>query len=195
MIKITSPGLKYMGALLNVGSSYNFDVRTETSMVSTGLAVFIPGGTAKPPRIFPLAQSNVQLLTPNNTSENVLWSYVIPGGTLGPSGTLRITSIWSCTSNANNKTVYTKFGGSLLGSNNFTTAQSYKEERSVSNRNNQAAQLAFIGASGGYGITSSAVSNLSIDTTLDQTISLSATKANGPDVLALESVIVEVLEA
>ncbi|MEK9722040.1 MAG: hypothetical protein VW405_00970, partial [Rhodospirillaceae bacterium] len=52
-----------------------------------------------------VGQSSVQQTVGATTSATVLASVLIPGGTMGANGRLRITALGGCNSNANSKTM------------------------------------------------------------------------------------------
>lgn len=193
MIKIISDGLNYGGAPLMSGQVKNFDAATEAAYVATGKAIYL--GKSCFGGVNAIGQQHAAVSAPANTSENTLYSLNIPGGTLGPNDSLRVTSVWTMTNSANNKTVNTKLGGSNIGSVVNTAVATYKEQRQVSNRGVQNSQVAFVSAFGGLGQSSVAVSALSIDTTKDQLLTVTGTKATAGETLTLESVLVEVINA
>ena len=193
MIKIISEGLTYGGAPLNVDQTKSFNASTEAAFVATGKAAYI--GKSGFGGIGVIGQSHVAVTAPANTSENTLYSLIVPGNTLGPNDTLRVTPIFSMTNSANNKTTNVKFGGSAIGSVVNTTAATYKEQRQVSNRGVKNSQVAFSSAFGGFGGSSVAITALTVDTTQDQILTITGTKASAGETLKLESVIVEVVAA
>jgi len=85
---------------------------------------------------------NVQVVCPNNTSINVLWSYVLPGDWMDKNSTIRLTLITTSTISANVKRLYCYFGAFNFASYPQTLSYaSYNYLRTVSNRNSKTAQV------------------------------------------------------
>lgn len=139
-----------------------------------------------------LAVQNTQVVAPANTNENTLFSFTIPGGTMGPNGVLKVSYITSCTNSANSKSVKVKLGATTFQTSTVTTVTGVAIMTSIRNRNATNSQMA---ANSAVGDTSASVglNTGAIDTTQDQTFSITGTKASGAETLALESVIVELI--
>lgn len=143
-----------------------------------------------------LAQSSVAVAGAADTNENVLASIIVPGNSLGPNGRLRLTTAWSLTNNANNKTLRARLGG-LAGvafsSVVAASALSYVMRTDIANRNNAASQIGGLSLGGGMGLATVALPTATIDTSADALLVLTGQKATAGDSLVLEWFILESL--
>lgn len=141
-----------------------------------------------------LAMSSVAITAPADTTENTLATVTLPGGALGPNGQCRITTMWTTTNNANTKTLRTKFGGTTIGAIAQTTNVSLRDQRQFGNRGDQASQVATTtGTTTGFGPSTAAVTTMTLDTTVNQSVTITAQKADGADTARLEMYLVEVV--
>lgn len=133
-----------------------------------------------------------------NTTENTLATVTIPGGLMGPNGILRVTTLWTMTNSANNKTIQVKLGGTggtaycnlVLG----TGIASARYQHQIQNANSQASQVGFVAANvTGFGTAAGANVTSSIDTSATTTLVITGTKASSGEVLTLQSYLVELL--
>lgn len=127
------------------------------------------------------------------TSETTLKTITIPANTLGVSGTLVIRVALSLTNNANGKTLRVRFGGTQFLSLSVSSFASHNSETRIQNRNATNSQIAPPNISTIWGGTTSAVVTGSVDTTLDQAITITGQLTNAADSFTVESVIVEVI--
>jgi len=124
-------------------------------------------------------------------AELLLASCTIPGGCLGPNGTLRVAAwLGVDVSNANLKTITIKYGGVVIGQNNnaLTSARTARFECEAYGDNSEAAILALqtVGttiamqpASTGSGTVPASVA---VDTTVDQLLEIYVNLAVATDV-------------
>lgn len=144
-----------------------------------------------------IAQSYAPVNTPADITEDTLATITIPANLLGPNGTLRITSQWSYTNNANTKTMrirYSGAAGTIYMQIPATTTASYSDQRTISNRGATNSQ---VGAnSGGSILTLSGgpTTTSAVDTTAATTIVFTGQKASAGDTLTLEGYTIEVLK-
>lgn len=170
---------------------------------STALAQVGPGGGSVGPSSpgasgwHTLKQVNVeQTVVTGTTLKTTSYSFIVPGGTLGANGSLKVTPVFRFTGANGTRTVGMDFGGTTfwqtaaLGSTNlslnvFTIA--------VANRNSTSSQIggAGIGSNSNVGVSATDAVAAAIDTTANQTITLWITLANGNDTGAVERVLVE----
>lgn len=140
-----------------------------------------------------------QLATPasvtGTTTETALATVVVPGGLLGASGVLRVTPAFTLPSNANNKTLSLRLGGQLASQYVITTVSAglqmllHIRNRTASTQVSSNAGAGSIGlGSGGVGFGA-----LTVDTTVDQPLIISATLGSAADTVTLESYSVEAL--
>lgn len=143
-----------------------------------------------------VAQSNTAVSHTGDTNETALATITIPAGLMGATGTLRITTLWSHTNNANNKTLRTRLGGisgtafSALVLTTTLTSHLVTIIRNVS----AASQKSNPGVTTTiYGSSTSAMITGTINTANAQDLVLSGQCANGADTITLESYIVELI--
>jgi hypothetical protein len=140
-----------------------------------------------------LGASAVAVSHTGSTAKTTLAIITVPGGAMGANGMLRITSLWSHTNSANNKTPRVEFGGTQYYGGNVTTAATSRMFRTIANRNAENSQVG--GAESAvfnWGSTSSALTTGAVDTSVDQYLVFSGQLANSGDSIALESYLVEV---
>lgn len=136
-----------------------------------------------------LAQAAIAQSVTGTLVETVLASVTIPGGMIGPNGSVRVTPIFSVTNNVNNKVLQVKLGAAPIFSVTLTTNSAYQAAATARNRGSQASQVST--NSGGYGPVFVATS--AVDTSVDQVLSIRGTLANVADTITLEGYTVEVL--
>ena len=160
---------------------------------TAGAAVWTEVGAARV-----LAQSAIAASITGTTSETVLATVTIPGGTMGANGTLRVTTLWSYTNSANNKIPRIRLGGlagTLIFSLTATTTGMYRDQREIHNRNAQNSQVFWGNTSsgGGWGTTVGTVSTGSVDTSASQDLVFTAQLANTGETITLEYYLVELV--
>lgn len=176
----------------------NVDVQCIQSSTLTNTATIAKGGQVKvngatnSPRV--LAQSAVQASVTGTTAETTLATILIPAGAIGKNGALRITAVWRAgANNANVKSVIYRYGGVTITSSGVTSALTYQDQRVMFNRGAQNSQVTYNGTAG-YGAGSSVnVITTSVDSSVAQNLTLSATLANSTDTVFLEAFLVEVI--
>lgn len=143
-----------------------------------------------------LAASAVAASHTGDTSETVLATVPAPAGGMGPNGALRITTQWSYTNSANNKTLRCRLGG-LSGAAVFapfaTTTATAVIQRLLQNRNSQSSQVTFQAGTINSFTTGSAVATPAVDTSIAQDLVFTGQLANAGDAVTLESYLVELL--
>lgn len=141
-----------------------------------------------------LAQTGVAASVTGTLVETTLASIIVPGGMMGPNGSLRIKTKSSYTNSANNKTFKISFGGTSVISVVRTTANTDYWLFTIDNRGNAASQLA-ANSSIPVGASGSVFGLLAIDTTVDALLTITGTLANTGETITLEGYTVEVLPA
>lgn len=149
---------------------------------------------------FWLAQSAVAVPLTGTLSETLLASVLIPAGTIGANGRIRISHVWSNNNSGNNKTRNIRFGsaagvsGSLVTAIASTTNLSHYNEHVLCNRNDQASQIGNVPATatGGPGSFASASFTSTVNTAADSYINFTGTLANTGDTITLEHYLIEV---
>lgn len=141
----------------------------------------------------PVYSSGVQVPNTLTTTDNVLQSFTIPGKTMGPNTTMRITAIFTMPNNANTKTFRIRHGGVVAFQASFTTAITVNLEFLLQNRGVLNAQVAQVASMIGPAFNAGPVFIGTVDTSLDQVVSFSAQAGVGTDQLNLERCSVELL--
>lgn len=142
-----------------------------------------------------LAASGAPASHTGDTSETTLAAVAIPAGAMGPNGALRITSVWTTTNSANNKTLRVRLGGAsgaLFQSIAVTAMASLRHTITIHNRGAQNAQVGQAGTAA-FGPASASPTTGAIDTSLAQNLLLRALLANAVETITLESYLVELL--
>jgi len=134
------------------------------------------------------------------TTEAILESITIPGGSMGANGMIRTQSSWGCSNSANTKTARTRLDGILFGQISVTTSASFGMMNGIKNRGNPAIQFQVANGSGGpantLGGAPSSTSNnaqTTINTAVDTTLTFRGQLAVATDFLVLETCTVEIL--
>jgi hypothetical protein len=143
-----------------------------------------------------LAKSAVSVSHTGDTSETTLATITVPANAMGPNGVLRITTQWSYTNSANNKTMFVKFGGAAGTAYlqcTATTTASHRDVRQIANVNATNSQKgnASAATAGGHGITTGAVVTSARDTTAAQDITIRGQLGNSGETVTLEAYTVE----
>lgn len=137
-----------------------------------------------------IGQSAVASSITGTTSETTLASITIPGGIMGSNGVVRVTAHYSTTNNANAKNLFVRFGGSVAFVNTAATSVTYVVRNEIRNRNALNSQVSNQISSGA---TTLAAAILSINTAVDQILTITGQLANTGDTITLEGYSVEVL--
>lgn len=148
-----------------------------------------------------LAQSHAPATkTDANTTEALLWSMTLPGGTLGPNDTLRLWSRWNFPNTASTKIMTAKLGGTIISGHAWISSNaSAGIVTLLSNRGALNSQIVtHDGWGGAVGSHWNGFPAVAINTAVNQTLSLHAAwevAGTGTEAITLESVIVELLRA
>lgn len=140
-----------------------------------------------------VALSAVQASLTGTTTETTLASFSLPGGTLGPNGRLRITTMWSFVNTAQTKTMRVKFGGTTFFQFAASTQQSLQAMTIIRNRNAANSQVGMAISVAGIGLGNNPIVTSAIDTTAAQTILFTGQLASAANNLALEAYLIEAL--
>lgn len=155
-------------------------------------------GVIAGPVLKAVASSAVAVSLTGSTSETVLATIPIQAGILGANGSLRISTFWSFTSSANNKTPRIRLGGvsgtafSLI---NMTTATTGRVDALITNRNSEASQIGFGSANRGNDQLMTVIAPVTgtINTANAVDLVLTAQLALGSETVTLESYLIEIL--
>ena len=137
-----------------------------------------------------IAKSGVAVPLTGTTSETTLATITIPAGAMGANGLIRVSSVWSYTNSANNKTLRCRFGGTSVAASIFTTTTSAPLNCLIANRNSASSQVVGL-ASGLFAATNTTLTTPAINTANAVDITLLGTLASGSETITLESYLVE----
>jgi hypothetical protein len=116
-----------------------------------------------------LGQGGAPVGVGGTTAETTLATVVLPAGVMGPSGAIRVTNCGTVTNSANSKTIKIKLGSTAFSTIGYTTQATFGYSRTIRNRNADNSQFAYGGSSES---TSVAVITGTIDTTVEQTLTI-----------------------
>lgn len=150
------------------------------------------GGSKDVKAIRVLAQSGVAASVTGTSSETVLATYTLKGGTMGPNGAVRVSFAATHTNSANNKTYYVRIGSMLFATLNTTTTATVQEARLVRNRGNEASQVSFNGGTGAV-VSTVAMATGSVNTKNDQLLTISGQLGSASETITLEGYTIELL--
>lgn len=135
----------------------------------------------------------VQNFLTGSTTETTLATITLPAGAMGANGILRISSVWTMNSNANNKTLRHRLGGTAIAQLPLASPNIFYVANTLfRNRNAQNSQIVMpLNAAGGMSSSAGALVSTAIDTSLSQSLTLTGQLANAGDQIALEAYFVE----
>lgn len=140
-----------------------------------------------------LAQSGAALSKTGDLVKTTLASIVVPANAMGHNGSIRLTTVWSMTNNANVKNVITQWGGTDIATLACASMATYREQRQITNRNALNSQVSFVSAFGGWSNSAVAINTQAKDTSQNQTLGIAVQLANAADTITLESYLVELI--
>lgn len=151
-------------------------------------------GVTRGPYPYKLAAAGSNIPDKGNlTSEETFVTVVIPANSMGINGSIRVTSAWTCTSSANDKTVRVRLGGTELHATVNPTSgvitmypQTLIQNRGVTNSQ--------VGSAGyGTGAATTAIPTAAIQTGSDANLTITGQKETGTETLTLQRYLVEVI--
>ena len=146
-----------------------------------------------------LAKSNAQVGNAGAAGTTLLTSYTLPGGTMGPNDSLRISTLWQAPvllTGTPAAVVYFGSGATDLLSNNLVGERSFNSMIMIHNSNSVSAQIAHPKfQSSGISLQEEAGAGLSysIDTTSDVVIGFQVEQVVATEVIYLESYTIELI--
>ena len=174
-------------------NALNVSIGTQNNLKNTNTPLQLGTGTGHCTPSFVIAQSGVAVSGGADTNENTLATIVIPGKMMGAGGQVRVTTLWTITSSANNKTLRVKFGGTNFQAVIITTAASAQTQCTIRNRT-AATQVGYVeSTSTTFGTNASANTTASVDTAADVTMLITGQKASAGETMTLEAYTVEVM--
>jgi hypothetical protein len=149
-------------------------------------------GQAAPRAPILLAASAVAVPLTGTTNETALATVSIPAGSMGLNGAVQVSTAWSITSSANNKTMRVRFGGvsgTQYLASALTTNTTLGDIRTIRNRGAANSQVGMLSATnpGGYGNTSNAITTGAIDTAAAVDVVISGQLASAAETITLEA--------
>ena len=160
--------------------------------IGSGGTLFVSNGTIWRPvgGQCVLAQSFVQSATTGSITENTLATVTIPAGVMTANGILEIESLWSMTSNANNKRARLRFSGAsgtAYYDNTLTTGALGSPVRTrIGNVNATNSQKGHAAASLGFTSSGNPLVTSAVDTAATTTLVFTGTLSVGTDTMAVE---------
>lgn len=154
------------------------------------------GANAAPPlswRI--LAQSGLAVSCGNDTTEDVLATITVPAKSMGPNGSLRISTQWTVTNSGNAKTPRIRFSGAA-GTTYWTftagAIATVVDQRYIHNAGAANAQVGAPSNAFSFAGTTAAKVTSAVDTdAADTTVVISGQKASAGETLTLDRYVVE----
>lgn len=132
-----------------------------------------------------IRSSAVKVNCASTAVDEILASFVILTGTLGPRSILQFEPVWSFTNSANNKIVKINIGSTNIY--NVTRTTSAKEAPMIVLANRDALNSQVIPYVTTYVIAdATAPTTSAIDFSVNQTVTITGQRANGADTLSLE---------
>lgn len=165
---------------------------------SQGRVIGVGGPRGNVPIRLPvvLAQSAVPVAHTGSTAAANLATIVIPGGSMGPRGALRVSALFSFTGSVNAKNVRALFGGGpdLFSGYTANAAGNLGAvfDRVLWNRNSETSQIC-VSTWGGQGSVSSAPTTGTVNSAQDQNLILQVQLALATETITLEGYLVELL--
>lgn len=147
-----------------------------------------------------LGMSAVAVSCPVDATEDLLATINVPGGLLGPNGTIRTTLLATVTNSANNKTLRVRYGagsgglgGTTINSGVVTAVASIYRQFAVSNRGVANSQIGMQNGNvvDSFGSSTNAVTPAAIDSAALSSVVISGQKATAGETFTLESYLVE----
>lgn len=163
------------------GAVAQFDAPTEAALIAQADAENYPA--VRP--IEALASSAITVSCASTAVDEVLATFSIAAGTMGPNSILQIEPLWTYTNSANNKILKVKIGGSTVYTATRTTSVKDGPLIVLANRNSLASQIkpydsVYVTAALG------APETFTIDFAATVEVEITGQRANGADALKLE---------
>lgn len=149
----------------------------------------------RPRQTVPFAFSAVAVSHTGDASETTLATVALPA--LSANALLRISTLWTITNSANNKTMRARLNGlagSVVAQRVATTSASWAHQFLIANRNSASSQIATsLGMAAGLGVDGAAHVTAAIDTSSAKDLVFTAQLANIGETITLEAYAVEIL--
>lgn len=176
------------GVVVPFADGDTFDVYGEASSV-----VRVSNVSRYSAKRYVLAQSSVATAAPADTNENILATISLAANAMGPNGTVRTLVVFTCTNNANAKTIRMRLsgiGGTIFHSQDIASSAGVLFHRIIANRNATNSQVSYLDLAA----ASPSLTTGAIDTTAATTLVITVQKATSGDTVTLESYQSELLK-
>lgn len=129
------------------------------------------------------------------TDETSVYQLTIPANSMGATGSLRISLLWSMTNDASNKSLRVKFGNATPLTLVTTTSSivSMAAQVTIQNMGATNSQEAHASIASSLTSTQTALVTAAMDTTVDQLLEITLQLADGTDTASLRRVLVELI--
>jgi len=141
-----------------------------------------------------ITSSAVAITSPLDTNNNTLATVVIPGGSMGPNGIIRVT-LWVTMSGSTNKLFRLRLGGVTLGTHTLSTSATAQCQYEIANRNNESLQIGQTNSAQSFREFAAGAVFLTtaINTAVDQNLTFEVQKTTGAENYIIERYSVEVI--
>lgn len=161
----------------------------------TGRKLFWTGAKWAPVRYAPLTfQSGMAAAHTGTTTETTLATITIPGGAIGPNGSVEILPLFTMPNNANIKRMRVRFGGVEFFNYSVTTVDTVRPNPIIiQNLNSESSQKAApVGQVGPQSNAGVAPTSASVNTAADVNLTFTAELANAADTITLQGYLIRV---
>jgi hypothetical protein len=127
-----------------------------------------------------------------DVNENTLATIILPAGTMGANGILKIETFWDVNNNANAKTPRIKFGGTTILTGALASTSFFHDVRVIFNTTASAQRTFGFGGTGGWHTGGTSSSTMAVNTASDVTILMTVQKATAGDTMTLTAYSIDV---
>lgn len=139
-----------------------------------------------------IGASAVAVSHTGDTTEWTAATIAVDAGAMGANGILRVTTLWTTTNSANNKTLRVKYDTTAFLAHVATAQASQRHQTIIQNRNSESAQVSSNAAnSNDFASTASAVTTGTVNSALAKNITITGQLATAGETVTLEGYLVE----
>lgn len=173
-------------------AGWYYAVFSSTTVATVYNNTYTSGTPAPPSPPTPFVTTGPGAYTQTTGAAITAYSLTIPGGKIGPNGTVRITKATFYNNSAGAKTQTDRFDGNLFSSSAPTTTTNYGTVTGFANLGVTNAQGQLLSANGATGATTGGAF-MAVDTTVDKNYTLTFQLATATDYVMLVSLEVELI--
>ena len=140
-----------------------------------------------------LGIQNTDVSVTGTLDETVLATFTIPGHLIGPNGILKINYLYTVPLNTNVKYIRVRLGGTSFIYAQFTNTQTVSGQALIYNRGVENSQISYP-TYNQFGVAAGAPSLGSIDTSINQNVTITAQLTNITDTVTLKACTVEIIK-